>query len=149
MPNWWQRLDTLPKTLVHNDFNPRNIAFRKTSSGLRLCVYDWELATLNVPQHDLAELLVFVLDDQVTRETVLTYVEHHRRALERASDQSFAQDNWWQGFCDALKDLMINRIAMYMMAHTARHYDFMERVYRTLRHLISIVQEEPDRTRHA
>ena len=32
----------------------------------------------------------------------------------------------------------INRMGLYLMAHTFRHYGFMERVIRTLRHLIRL-----------
>ncbi|MFD0474171.1 phosphotransferase [Nonomuraea thailandensis] len=28
IPRWWGRLESMPRTLVHNDFNPRNIALR-------------------------------------------------------------------------------------------------------------------------
>jgi len=55
-PKLWPRIEKMPKTLIHNDFNPRNIAFRKTADGLRLCAYDWELATIHLPQYDVAEL---------------------------------------------------------------------------------------------
>ncbi len=139
MPQWWQTLDSMPKTLIHNDFNPRNAAFRSTPEGRRLCVYDWELATLHVPQHDVAELLIFVLDEHATREELRHYVEHHRQALEQASGQSLDPELWWEGFCCAVKDLLINRIAMYTMAHTAKHYEFMERVYRTLRRVLHLL----------
>ena len=57
LPEWWPRLESLPRTLIHNDLNPRNVAFRRDQSGLRFVAYDWELATLGLPQHDLAELL--------------------------------------------------------------------------------------------
>ncbi len=139
LPQWWGALDNMPKTLIHNDFNPRNLAFRSTPQGHRLCVYDWELATLNVPQHDVAELLVFVLDEEVTLSDLRRYVEHHRLALERASGRMLDPDLWWEGFGCSVKDLLINRVAMYTMAHAAKHYEFMERVYRTLRRMLQLI----------
>ena len=139
LPQWWQALDQMPKTLIHNDFNPRNLAFRPTPEGRRLCVYDWELATLNVPQHDVAELLIFVLDEHVALDDLQRYVEHHRQALEQASGQALDPDLWWEGFRCAAKDLLINRVAMYTMAHAAKHYEFMERVYRTLRRVLHVI----------
>ncbi len=140
MPNWWQALDNMPKTLIHNDFNPRNLAFRQTPEGRQLCVYDWELATLHVPQHDVAELILFVLDEHATFGDIQRYVEHHRQALEQASGQRLDPDLWWGGFCGAAKDLLINRVAMYTMAHAAKHYEFMERVYRTLRRVLQLIE---------
>src|SRR3712207_1786682 len=45
LEHWWEPLERLPRTLIHNDFNPRNIALRREGQELRLCAYDWELAT--------------------------------------------------------------------------------------------------------
>jgi NADP-dependent 3-hydroxy-3-methylglutaryl-CoA reductase len=138
---WWPEIDAMPKTLIHNDFNPRNICLRKStdaedSFGYRLCAYDWELATIHLPQHDLAELLCFVLPPDVPMEVVDHHLEVHRRILERASGQSIDPQQWRQGFNLSLCDLAVNRHMLYMMAHTFRHYPFMERVTCTLRHLI-------------
>ena len=44
--SWAGVLASMPRTLIHNDFNPRNIALRRDSGGLRLCAFDWELATI-------------------------------------------------------------------------------------------------------
>ena len=56
---WWRPLDNNLQTLIHNDFNPRNIMLR--GQPLQLCAYDWELATIGAPQRDLAEFLCFTL----------------------------------------------------------------------------------------
>ena len=132
---WWQYLERMPRTLTHNDFNPRNIAFRGTDRGLRLCAYDWELATLGVPQHDLAELLCFTLKPELSVQEVLHYVDFHRRALERASGLSIEADAWLLGFRLSLCDLILNRIPMYCMVHTVRRQQFLERVTKTWRAL--------------
>ena len=81
-PKWWAELVAMPRTLVHNDFNPRNIALRK---GSGLVAYDWELATVQVPQRDLVDLLAHVLGPDASPESVDHFVEFQRRALESAS----------------------------------------------------------------
>ena len=138
---WWHEIDLMPKTLIHNDFNPRNICLRKStdpedSFGYRLCAYDWELATIQIPQHDLAELLSFVLPPDVPKEVVDHHIEVHRSALEKATGQAIDPEQWRHGFNLSLCDLAVNRYMLYIMAHTFRHYPFMERVTQTLRHLI-------------
>lgn len=138
MPEWYGEIDSMPKTLIHNDFNPRNICFRKTSSGPQLCVYDWELATINLPQHDLAELLTMTLQPDTTDEEVTRYVEYHRKALETHLGQSLDPEVWRRGYQLSLWDLLANRIPMYVMGHTFRHYKFMERVQATFRRLLEI-----------
>ena len=79
---WWRPLESLPRTLIHNDFNPRNLALRGTADAPTLCAYDWELATIGVPQRDLAELLCFVLGRQPSRADVTHLLEVHRATLE-------------------------------------------------------------------
>lgn len=136
--DWYGKLDSLPHTLIHNDFNPRNVAFRRNGDDLNLIAYDWELATWQVPQHDLAELLSFVLPCTANVNDVDRYVERHRVALERATGKSIDKEQWHLGYALSLKDLMINRIPMYVMGHTFRHYKFMERVLKSFRNLLII-----------
>ena len=112
--SWWQALEEGPRTLIHNDFNPRNLCLRCSKNGwggadaepLRLCAYDWELATLGAPQHDLAEFLCFVLTDQTTADAG-RWIEHHRIALERASGTTIDAGRWLDGFRSALYDVLI------------------------------------------
>jgi NADP-dependent 3-hydroxy-3-methylglutaryl-CoA reductase len=137
---WWPQLDRMPKTLVHNDFNPRNLAFRQDAGRLRLCAYDWELATAHVPQHDLAELLCFVLRPDCPTEDVDNCVERHRRALECAAGASIHAGEWRHGFALCLRDILINRMGLYLMVHTIQPYRFVGRVLGTLRHLVRITR---------
>ncbi len=138
---WYPELDAMKKTLVHNDFNPRNIAFRKGVDGLTLCAYDWELAAIHVPQRDCAELLLFTLDEHATADQVNEYVEYHRKCLEFASDVPIDAREWRRGYQLCLWDILLTRVTLYLMAHTFRHYAFMDRVQASLRNLIHIERQ--------
>jgi hypothetical protein len=120
----------LPRTLVHHDFNPRNIALRSTPLGLRLCAFDWELAAYDLPQRDLVELLSFVLTPETTAQAP-GYLEHARLALERASRRAFETTAWHSGVRIALADFGARRLPMYFIAHRFRPQRFLERVART------------------
>jgi hypothetical protein len=120
----------LPRTLVHHDFNPRNIALRSTPLGLRLCAFDWELAVYDLPQRDLVELLSFVLTPESTAQAP-GYLEHARLALERAARRAFDTTGWHSGVRIALADFGVRRLPMYLMAHRFRPQRFLERVART------------------
>ncbi len=124
---WHAPADALPRTLIHNDFSPRNAALRADG---RLCAYDWELARMGLPQRDLAEFLCFTLapDDTTSLAGMLA---HHRHALQRASGQPIDIDDWHQGFATALAELMVTRLAMYAMIDAFRPQPFLERVVRT------------------
>jgi aminoglycoside phosphotransferase (APT) family kinase protein len=132
---WWRVLEKMPQTLIHNDFNPRNIAFRREEGRLRLCAYDWELACCGIPQHDLAELLCFVLTPEASKADLFHYIHVHRRALQRASGRTIDDQEWLLGFQLSLRDLIVNRFPLYCLIHPFRHQPFLERVIRTWRRL--------------
>ena len=130
----------MPRTLVHNDFNPRNVGFRREAEGPRLVAYDWELATLHLPQRDVAEMLCYVLGPSAGADEVARWVELHRECLGRATGKDIDKADFDEGFRLALYDLAVNRFAFSIAAHTFRHYGFMERIHRTLHHLIRLTE---------
>jgi thioester reductase-like protein len=138
---WWQPLDLQPRTLIHNDFSPRNVALRQDANGLRLCAYDWELATLGPPQRDLAEFLCFVLEPSATAQAVERLVERHRSLLEAATGQRIPAGLWHQGFRSALADLLIDKLAFYAMVNRIRSQRFLPRVVRTWRRLFELCSQ--------
>ncbi|WP_242902302.1 phosphotransferase [Actinomadura terrae] len=132
LPDWWRRMEAMPRTLVHNDFNPRNIALR--AADLSLVAYDWELATLHVPQRDLAELLAFVLSPEATEADVTAYLDLHREAVGAGIDPGA----WRDGYRLALWDFALTRLQMYLMVHTHRELPFLRHVVPTTLRLIEI-----------
>jgi len=135
---WWSAIETMPKTLIHNDFNPRNMALRKLDSGFKLCVYDWELATIHLPQYDLAEFLIFTLQpDAFSKEEVLGIVHQYRTKLETAVDQTLDADQWADGFKYCLWDYTIFRMGLYLMVQSQRDYAFMDRIHKVNRQLLT------------
>jgi len=119
------------RTLIHNDFNPRNIALERGPDGLQLRAFDWELAAFGLPQRDLAELLCFVLPPDAAEATIAYAIESHRLALERASGTRYARDEWIDGVRHALVQFGAERLPMYCIAHRFRPQPFLERVART------------------
>jgi aminoglycoside phosphotransferase (APT) family kinase protein len=57
----WERIEAasmgLPPTLVHGDFNGKNVRVQASSDGPRLVVFDWEDAGRGVPAIDLAQVI--------------------------------------------------------------------------------------------
>jgi hypothetical protein len=127
IPTYWEALAAMPKTLVHNDLNPRNTCFKAVDGQLQLCAYDWELATYHVPQYDVVELLSFVLD--VDRYALRpAYFEHYRLALHRLTGCYADADEFRAGAGYAALDFGLHRLGMYLMAHTVSPYPFLPRV---------------------
>ena len=136
--DWWRCIEKMPRTLIHNDFNPRNIAFRRDAKGLQLCAYDWELATLHLPQHDLVELLCFTLNGPISAAQLDHWLTLHRQTLQQHSGVAIDAELWRKGYRLSLFDLMVNRMPMYVMAHTFRHYKFMQRAVTGMRQLLEL-----------
>jgi hypothetical protein len=56
----WDRLEHaatgLPRTLVHGDFNGKNLRVQTTAAGLQIVAFDWADCGLGVPAADLAQI---------------------------------------------------------------------------------------------
>jgi len=143
----WRRLDQMPLTLIHNDFNTRNIALRSEDETLRLCAYDWELATVGVPQHDLAEFLCFALSDRADLTEVSRYLELHRSAIEEEAQVRIDRHEWEEGFRLSLHDLLVDRFGMYAIVDRFRPMRFLPRVVSNWRRLYELFAPEEVRRR--
>ena len=84
-----EEFNACPKTLIHNDCNPRNSCLRlgQDSGNRSLCLYDWELAAIHVPHVDLAEFLLFSLPVKGALESMLSLAEFYRQCLIEELDK--------------------------------------------------------------
>ena len=136
IPDWWAELEQMPRTLTHGDFTPRNVALRK--DGLRLVAYDWEYATLHVPQRDVVEFLAHVLAPDVDARTVDHHVGVHRRALERAAGVAVPSGSWHRGYQLALADYVLTKFTTTLVLHSVVEHPFVERLAATTMRLVEI-----------
>ena len=116
----WQPLEGVARTLVHNDCTPRNICLRlpkpspspspSSSSSptslvinsdavpfedpRTLCLYDWELCRVDVPHHDVAEFLAFVLSPEVTMTKRMEFIEFYRVHLEYYTGRTYPTEKY-------------------------------------------------------
>lgn len=127
IPDYWPELEKMPKTLIHNDLNPRNACFKTVDKAPFFCVYDWELATYHVPQYDIVELLCFVLDAP-RYHLRRAYLAYYRQALHRLTDLYADERAFGRGVELAVFDFGLHRLGMYVMAHSVSPYPFLPRV---------------------
>ena len=84
-------LNEAPHTLIHNDCNPRNMCLRKNyTSSPQLCLYDWELATIDTPQRDLVEFLSFVFDPSQNIKTWMEAIQFYLKCLEEYTGYEYS-----------------------------------------------------------
>lgn len=124
----YRELEAAPRTLIHNDFNLRNVCLRQEQGGHRLCAFDWELATLHVPQRDVCEFLAFVLPPGTSRAERLGYVEDYRLALEQESGRTFERRAFERIYDLACVDFAINRLGLLTVAQGLNVYEYLPRV---------------------
>ena len=130
IPDYWQELERMPKTMVHNDCNPRNMCFNNTDQGKQLCLYDWELSTFHVPAYDVVEFLCFVLDANRYGERK-HYVDFYYECLLEQTDLYEDKQLFYKSFQLATRDFGLHRLGMYMMAHAVAPYPFLPRVVKS------------------
>ncbi|KAG0281711.1 hypothetical protein BGZ95_000051 [Linnemannia exigua] len=142
---YWAKVEKSPRTLIHGDFNTRNICLRlEPSTGAqKLCAYDWELACCHLPQRDVVEFLSFVLPPGSNEWT--HYIEYHRLALKAAYENNqahlpsgsttivFPSPREYMDVAKiALMDFASLRVAMYGVSNSFKQVDWLPRILNTV-----------------
>ncbi|MBN1182879.1 MAG: phosphotransferase [Bacteroidales bacterium] len=127
----------LPQTIIHNDFNSRNIAIRKSGKP---CIYDWELAVINIPHRDIVEFLSFVLITNFNPEQFLNYLDFHFK-LYAAERPELDRLTWHKGYIYALKEYLITRVSFYEVAGIQARYAFSERILNNSFRMLEILEK--------
>ena len=130
--SWAGVLASMPRTLIHNDFNPRNIALRRDSGGLRLCAFDWELATIGAPAARPRRISVVRLAARRARAKPSHAGSNDigRCSLPNPASR-FRATEWERGFRAALCELLVDRLSFYAMIDRVRPQRFLPRVVRS------------------
>ena len=132
---WSPVLSRGPQTLIHNDFNPRNVCLRRRKDRWALCAFDWELATIGAPMRDLAEFLCFVSPADVDRDQVLALIGRHADEFGARAGVQVAEDEWQAAFAASVAELLVDRLPVYGMVHRVKPQPFLPRVLRRCLHL--------------
>ena len=128
---------SLPKTMIHNDYNPRNIAVRKNGD---ICIYDWELAVLNYPHRDIIELLSFTLPANFNFEILRNYLNYHFEIAGAAGIHSW--DEWKKGYIFTLKEYILSRVLFYCAAEVLMKLKFVDRVLDNSLRMLEFLEDE-------
>ncbi|HSH20339.1 MAG TPA: phosphotransferase, partial [Draconibacterium sp.] len=114
------------KTLLHNDFNSRNVAVRKNG---KICIYDWELASINIPQRDIFEFLAFTLDENFEPERLFKLLEKHFELTREINGSSYDWKSYIDDFIVSGYEFLITRVTFYLAGNTLLNYPFIKRVF--------------------
>ncbi len=128
-----------PRVPIHNDFNPRNTLVR--SSGMP-CIYDWELAMIDLPQRDIIEFLSFVLPEDFTRDSFINYLrDHYHQVVKRQGpgcDLPF--DDYLSAAEMAVKSYICCRVSFYEVSGIVAKYDFSQRILAVSLRMLQVLE---------
>lgn len=117
--------EQFPLHIIHNDFNPRNIAIDKEG---KCYFYDWELACIDIPHRDIVELLLFVNDSKKKQKSDEEFFQNHFKYYSELTNTDIDYQTWKKGYKFAFAKYIITRLNFYLLGHKLSHYDFLENV---------------------
>jgi len=121
------------KTVIHNDFNPRNIVIRKDGSPL---IYDWELSVIDFPHRDIIEFLSFVLPENFQKKELFAYLDYHY-----CLNAGYSKGDWIKAYRYSLKAYIACRVSFYEVSGILIKYDFSGRVLNTSFRMLEFLNE--------
>lgn len=121
------------KCLIHNDFNPRNIMIQMDGFPY---FYDWELAVIDYPHRDVAELLSFTMPSNFRLSQLLDMLEFHHDLNPGKSWES-----WKNTYTLSLKNLILCRLSFYEVSSIVSRYEFSTRVLQNALKMYNLLQK--------
>ncbi|WP_223548463.1 phosphotransferase [Aestuariivivens sp. NBU2969] len=139
--NDWRKNGYKPKsklTLIHNDFNPRNIAIRTNGNP---CIYDWELATYGIPHRDIFELLAFTLAPNFEKSDLTDVLKHHYKLVKSLNNYDYSWSDYLCDFKLGGQAFLVSRVNFYLTGSILMNYPFIERVFATSFNMLDTVKK--------
>ena len=127
------------KTLIHNDFNPRNIAIRNNDQA---CIYDWELAQQGLVQRDIFEFLAFSLEAGFKGNRLLVLLDWHYALAQEFNAKDYSRKDYLEDMALVAKSFLLQRVNFYLSGSTLVNYPFIERVFKSSFEMLAVVERE-------
>jgi hydroxymethylglutaryl-CoA reductase (NADPH) len=114
-------------TLVHNDFNPRNIGIRNNGTP---CIYDWELSCIDLPQRDIFEFLAFTFEEGDKLNGLEGLLDFHYNLVLEFNDSTYSKSDYISDFKLSGENFILSRVNFYLAGSTLVNYPFIERMFK-------------------
>jgi len=135
---WYVKYLEIPQTLIHNDFNPRNLCFHNDIP----CFYDWELAQNAPAQRDLIEFIAFTSSDIFSESEFEELVTYHFDNVYKETEINISIEEWKRGLLFSAYEFLTDRLSFYMIGNIINQYDFLERVYKNTKVIIKYLETD-------
>lgn len=87
-------MDDSDLTFCHGNTSIRNVCMRGQGEQRRVCMYDWELATIHTPARDVMEFLNSLSTGNLDGRSMDEYIEYYRQRLEERSGRNFSKEDF-------------------------------------------------------
>ena len=91
------------------------------------CIYDWEMATIHAPQHDVAEFLAFVLPATSDVTTRTNFVRFYQGQLEKFSGRKFDSEQFMDVFKAVCCVYALHQLSLKTITHSVTRLPYFER----------------------
>lgn len=119
------------KTLIHYDFNPRNIAFNPSG---QVKVFDWEFSAWGLPQRDLIEFVIFANSESDVVQSFDDLSKMHYDLVY--SDDRISYADWQRGCELSLQEFVVKRLAFYFILAELSFCPYIDRVLKNCEQLV-------------
>ncbi|MCP4520085.1 MAG: hypothetical protein GY827_00040 [Cytophagales bacterium] len=121
-------IEEAPKTLVHGAMNPSNIVISHSGEPVFFC---WKNASIDVPQRDLAEFLLFTLPNASFLENQAKYYSKYVDFLQHELSTKMSIEvlrKFKMTYVACIQDMALERLNLLTMEHKTMKYNYLERV---------------------
>jgi hydroxymethylglutaryl-CoA reductase (NADPH) len=105
-----------------------------------VCIYDWELASFNIPQRDVFEFLAFTLSEDFSSSDLTEILSEHFLLVKEMNSQNYTYQDYLHDFKLAGDEFILTRVSFYMAGSTLVHYPFINRVFDVSFKMIQFIQ---------
>ncbi|MFW7379863.1 MAG: phosphotransferase [Oligoflexus sp.] len=138
LPDLLKCFQSFPETLIHYDFNPRNICWKNSQSAQsQLVAYDWELCCFHNPQYDLVELLIYSLPKVASRDLLERLISRYQEQLEKRVGESWNKADFKRVLHANIYLYLLVRGNLHLLVHNLLNFDYIDAVYKNLHRLLS------------
>ena len=113
--NWYGQFDDQPTTIIHGDFNPRNMGFRIKNNQLISIILDWECAREHVPQFDLMQFILYSCNSSNIIKLSEHLINYYRVEFNKLSNQNITEKQHYNMCLSCLKEMLISRIPLLII----------------------------------
>lgn len=134
------RLHQYKHSLIHFDFNPRNMAVDPLNQ--KVLFFDYEFGAWGLPQRDLIEFILFTSTQESILDDLQKWGRYH---FDLLNDESIQFEEWWNSLRLVTEEFVIRRLPFYFILAELSFCNYIDRLLENLNVLAEYWLEEDKR----